>query len=366
MRVRLHQKTGYGKNATVWLLTVAFLLWRGGGLTLLVRADTQQGSDPVALLAEGLTACSESIDLQGASLTPSELGRIYAELLLDRPELFHVAARLSYTYRDLWVEGELLRVVERVYPSYTLTGTALTAARALYRATLTALLGEMDVSRGETHPGEAERVLWIHDLLADRYAYDTRPAGNADAYTLLRDGVGVCQAYALVFLALCRGAGLEADVVVSATMDHAWNHVRVDGVWYHVDVTRDDPIPSTGGREEVNHTRLLRSDGGMAVLGYHGYSCAAGHSCTDTRFESDGGGRLDGISTPLTPISTGWIGVGDGEGIVGVRFSETGIFVGEVGDVNVDGRTDPVDLLALYDPALPDAWRTWMREKLMG
>jgi hypothetical protein len=54
------------------------------------------------------------------------------------------------------------------------------------------------------------------------------------------------------------------------------------------------------------------------------------------------------------------------EGIVGVKFRENGVFVGKMGDVNVDGRTDPVDLLALYDPALPDAWRTWMREKLMG
>lgn len=362
MRISHRKRTGYRKNATVLLLTVAFLFWWGGTRPLPVSAETA-ASDPAAILSAGLTACREAIDLRDASLPVSELGRVYQALLLDRPELFHVAPRLSYGYTD---RGGV-RTVTEVYPVYTLTGEALTAARALYRDTITATLTEMEAVFGDGPRTEADTVLYLHDYMAHRYAYDTRPEAeaNADAYTLLRDGRGICQAYALTFLALCRGAGLEADLVVSDAMDHAWNHVRVEGEWYHVDVTRDDPIPAEGGSPAVNHTRLLRSDGGMAALGYYGYSCPAGHTCTSDRFETAEGGGLDGFCTPLIHVETAWVGMGANGGIVGVKFTENGVLVGEMGDVNLDGSTDPRDLLALYDPRAAEAWREGVRGRLV-
>ena len=154
--------------------------------------------------------------------------------------------------------------------------------------------------------------------------------------------------------------------MVSPAMDHAWNHVRVDGEWYHVDVTRDDPIPAEGGSPAVNHTRLLRSDGGMAALGYYGYSCPVEHTCTSDRFETAEGGGLDGFCTPLIHVKTAWVGMDANGGIVGVKFTENGVLVGEMGDVNLDGSTDPGDLLALYDPRAVEAWREWMRGELVA
>lgn len=359
MRSLRRQKTGYRKNATVLLLTVAFLFGWAGALPLPAAAETAAADR----LLTGLTACAERIDLRDASLSPAELGRLYTTLRLDHPALFHVAPRFSYGY----TQADGVRTVTEVYPVYTLTGAELTAARAFYRETVASVLTEMEAVFGDTLHTEADTVLYLHDLLAHRYAYDTRADGaaNADAYTFFRDGVGVCQAYALAFTALCEGAGLEAHTVVSDAMDHAWNHVRVEGEWYHVDVTRDDPIPAEGGAPAVTHTRLLRSDGGMEAMGYYGYTCTAGCACTSDRFEAEGGGALDGFRTPLTRLAAGWIGVDARGGIVGVKFTENGIFVGEMGDANVDGRTDPADLLAVYDPALPEAWRAWLREKMV-
>ncbi len=365
MRERLYKKTGYGKNATVLLLTVAFLFCRAKGLFLTVsaeEADTPRAK-ATALLLDGLLDCADVLELGTAELPAERLGEVYGDLLRSYPELFHVAMRLSYT--TYWREG--VRLVGEVYPTYNLTGDALTTARQAYREEVSDLLAELDTAFRDRFPTEAETVLWIHDTLADRYAYDTRPEGeaNAAAYRFFTEGRGICQAYALAFAALCRGAGLEAHLVVSESMDHAWNHVRVDGIWYHVDVTRDDPIPAEGGAPAVHHRRFLRSDGGMNVLGYFGYSCSGGHACTDTRFETAEGGILEGFSTPLTYTRAGWVGM-DGEGsIVGIKFTKKGVFVGQVGDVNVDGSTDPADLLGMYDPTLPEAWRNWMRERLI-
>ena len=371
MRSSQLQRTGYLKNATVLLLTAAFLFGWVASSPLPAAAETAAHADPAAILLEGLTDCREAIDLSGASLPVAELGRVYLTILHSHPELFHVALRLSYSY----TERDGTRTVAEVYPAYTLTGDALTAARAYYRDTLAAILAEMELTFGSHLRTEADTVLYLHDCLADRYAYDTRAespnadpprAANADAYTFLRDGVGVCQAYALTFLALCRGAGLEADLVVSDAMDHAWNHVRVDGVWYHVDVTRDDPIPAAEGADEVNHLRILRSDGGMEALGYHGFSCAAGHTCTDTRFETAEEGTGWGIFSQKLVFSGGkWLGMDENGGVVAVKLQKTGVFVGQVGDADQNGAVDPADLLALYDPNLPAGWREWARGRLV-
>ena len=369
MRRRSLQNKGYRKNAAALLLAVAFLFGRWACCPLQISAaeGNPLASSPEEALLAGLLACESVVDLSAYALPTAELGRLYADLLYETPELFHVALRLSFSSREATINGVAVRTVAEVYPSYTLTGEALTAARALYRDTVGAILAEMDAILGDRPRTEAETVLYIHDLLADRYAYDTRSAGaNADAHSFFRDGVGICQAYALAFIALARGAGLEADFVSSDAMDHAWNHVRVDGVWYHVDVTRDDPIPAAEGREEVNHHRLLRSDEGMAALGYHGYSCTAGHVCTDTRFEPDGAAVLGDFHDPLTVFGSQWAGT-DGDGApVAVKVDATGMTVGKQGDMDSDGEVTPADLLAVYDSAYPEAWRGWLRERLVG
>ena len=139
MRSSHLQRTGYLKNATVLLLTAAFLFgWVASPLPVAAEAD------PAAILTEGLTACREIIDLSDSSLPVSALGQVYLTVLHSHPELFHVAPRLSYSY----TERDGTRTVAEVYPAYTLTGDALTAARAYYRDTLAAILTEMELAFG--------------------------------------------------------------------------------------------------------------------------------------------------------------------------------------------------------------------------
>ena len=168
MRGTRRQRKGYRKNAAVLLLSVAFLFCRGGGFGLPVSAAE---GDAKAALTEGLLACDAVIDLSAYALPAGELGALYAELIYGYPELFHVALRLSYTSREA-VGG---RVVAEVYPTYVMTGEELTAARVLYRDTVTALLGEMEAAFGGNLPTEAERVLtprldalepWLDYLIA--------------------------------------------------------------------------------------------------------------------------------------------------------------------------------------------------------
>ena len=59
------------------------------------------------------------------------------------------------------------------------------------------------------------------------------------------EGYGICLGYATTFQLLMDLAGVECITVVGAsygsTSDHAWNLVRLEGEWYGVDPTWNDP-----------------------------------------------------------------------------------------------------------------------------
>lgn len=65
----------------------------------------------------------------------------------------------------------------------------------------------------------------------------------------------VCEAYAKAFKVLCDGAGIPCVLVdgqarnsaSSAGEPHMWNYVQVDGGWYGVDVTWNDPLGGSSG-----------------------------------------------------------------------------------------------------------------------
>jgi hypothetical protein len=144
---------------------------------------------------------------------------------------------------------------------------------------------------------------------------------------------------------------LEVDIVTSTAMDHAWNHVRVGGTWYHVDVTRDDPIVIGEGASRVNHDRLLLSDTALDSLGYHDYACAAGHTCTDTGFQNENGtAALAAYHQPLFNLGTGWFSWETADDLPSpVAWPPDAAAVSPVpGDINRDGALTPADLLALY------------------
>ncbi len=423
-----------GKSAAVLLLAVALCFFHpleGGCGAPLPPSGTEGvragGSTPTlpavqAQLLAPLLAGEAAIDLSGLSLPVEALGPLLTALLLDEPALFFVAPRYSYSYTvhpDPTV-GTERRYAATLYPVYTLTGDALAGARAAYEAVIAGTLAEMEAIFGDRPRSEAETVLYLHDALAARASYDTRPDGEsvADAYRLLVEGVGICQAYALAFTALCRAAEVDCHVVTSPAMDHAWNHVRVGDAWYHVDVTRDDPIPPPGQAEEVHHDRLLRSDAGMATLGYHGFTCtelvtlierlegrpvtgasddatggeSGAHFCTDTRFERGAASRLTDFHASLLPLDRGglaplvWVGLpiagetaaGGGAADdtaaapedaspplpVAVRLGNGGLSRFPPGDMDGDGAATPGDVLLLYGTRFPETWRENIRRQL--
>ncbi|WP_187434430.1 transglutaminase domain-containing protein [Paenibacillus methanolicus] len=145
-------------------------------------------------------------------------------------------------------EEELLEAVRRGYaPVVSDERMAET-----YRAAQLAL-------RHVVEPGmsDYEKELAIHDYLVLHTAYDeanyrqgTVPDDSYSAYGALVKGIAVCQGYANAANLLLNMAGIEAHIVTGTVggEPHAWNKIRLEGDYYNLDVTWDDPVPDKQGR----------------------------------------------------------------------------------------------------------------------
>ena len=72
------------------------------------------------------------------------------------------------------------------------------------------------------------------------------------AYAALIDGTAVCQGYALLLYRMLLECGVECRLIAGVADNgnqiggHAWNIVKLDGKWYNVDATWDDPRQENG------------------------------------------------------------------------------------------------------------------------
>ena len=107
---------------------------------------------------------------------------------------------------------------------------------------------------------EYQKVKLIHDYIINNSSYDTS-LKKSTAYNLLVDKTAVCEGYALTAYRLFLAAGLESRIIsgMGDNQPHAWNIVKVDGKWYNIDLTWDDPV-SSNGRQLLRYDYFLKSD----------------------------------------------------------------------------------------------------------
>lgn len=129
----------------------------------------------------------------------------------------------------------------------------------------------------------------LHDYLALNNEYDMRyysggmPRISYTAYGALVNRTSVCAGYALAYERLMDQVGIPCEYVTGMTTrgSHAWNIIQIDGEWYHVDVTWDDPTPDREGY--VRYKYFLKSDKAMSR---DHISWEASHVCTSTKYDN--------------------------------------------------------------------------------
>ena len=109
---------------------------------------------------------------------------------------------------------------------------------------------------------DLEKVFYVHEWLVQNIAYDREHLsdGVQDDHNLrgaLLEGTAVCDGYAKTYALTLRKLGIIGVLVTSKDIGHAWNMVELDGNWYQVDCTWDDPVDGSDQLGYCMHKHLL-------------------------------------------------------------------------------------------------------------
>lgn len=247
--------------------------------------ETYAVSDRMRLKEDILVALQEDaerLNISSYNLTledSNEISAIYAEILNEHPELFYVEA--SYNFL---VQTNSNKIVYIVF-HYTTRSQEEKQQLAEKVKTATSFV--------KPYMKDEEKTLVLHDYLAQdcAYAYAEYLAGTLNdcehvynAYGALVNGKAVCQGYAEAYRVLLSAVGIDSEICASHyTMNHAWNVVRIDGSWYHVDVTWEDPVWNREGRSL--HTYFLLSDDEMQNREHSDWTDNI--ECTSAKYDSE-------------------------------------------------------------------------------
>lgn len=115
-----------------------------------------------------------------------------------------------------------------------------------------------------------EKVLYVHDYLCYNSSYDTSyNISSGYTYSSLILGKGLCCGYSQAMELFMRAFGIEYKEIHGNNGSHVWIQVKIDGEYYHVDPTWDDPITEVKGR--VWHKNFMLNDNEIMCTKHYGW-----------------------------------------------------------------------------------------------
>lgn len=221
------------------------------------------------VLIKGMEIQQPSFFISDYELTREEFAAVLQEVLNSSPQLFYV----NSNYR-LSIDSQT-NIVSVFRPIYSFSKNEIATMRTSFEKEADKILSGVQSSWTDV-----EKIIYIHDTLVKQSAYDLTHS-YYDAYHLLISNTAVCQGYSLAFMYFMNELGIPCEAVCSNDMGHMWNMVQVDGLWYHIDLTYDDPTPDIYGA--AIHKYLLISDEEISRLGH--YNWVSKHEANSTLYD---------------------------------------------------------------------------------
>ena len=263
---------------------VVYCLWKqmGGGETV---QDPSQGVPAGSGDLEGARSAIEAslLDMETA-IDVSAFG-VESGALLDlaedivNVENFYEPFTGYYGVTGLWCLEEAGQAAQTLYVGYGNTPESIQQQRDI-------VVKAWEILDETVEPGmsDYEIAKALHDYVVLNTAYGfpsdvPRPTAVYSGYFSLLWGCGVCTDYAMAYQLLMDMAGIPCGMVTNAS--HAWNIVQLDGEWYHVDTTWDDPTPNREGY--VRYDYFLKSD---SYMSQDHFDYESEHPCTSTKYDN--------------------------------------------------------------------------------
>ena len=245
--------------------------------------------DAVDKVANDIWDLKTNISLFEYRLNVEDVSLLLNTAIHTHPELFYVSGLSSNTTRysngKYYLDKIIVHWGKMVYDENgnytgreeTYTDDQVLAMRSSFREKAQWYLNKVDDSMSDF-----EKALVLHDALVMNSSYLV----SEEIYSLMVNGKGKCYGYSEVYSYLLAQVGVKSEIVESESMYHQWNKVEIDGKYYHVDVTWDDPgPPDVAGF--VQHDFFLLSDTAIENTEYGphtGYE--SDFPSTDTRYDN--------------------------------------------------------------------------------
>ena len=212
-----------GKEAIA--LTVSYSHSRGEILRIKRVVDTQEAMDQVI---DALVGCDETVVFRVQEMETVDFVQRIRDFVELNPDKCMELPQVTVTY---YPEIGTDQVVEVDFTYQTSRETLRSMQKTVESMFSSA---ELYVSADAT---ELEKLSLLYSFLMERFDY-TLDTSITPSYSLLRHGVGDSKAFATVYAAMCRRAGVDCQVV-SGTKDgvsHYWNVFFYEDVWHHIDL----------------------------------------------------------------------------------------------------------------------------------
>ena len=213
------------------------------GSTSSLTSDTVRPEVVAAVrdrIRQAILECNtEFVSLWDLNVTKAEYDAAYQELI-DVCDAY-ICHWKGGTYNDHTSDG--VTYVHGFNLTFRLDDETLATYNDELSAAIQAVISQVDPAASDF-----DKILFAHDWLVYNVTYDQAGADDTSGMGVWRTPLGalkygdaVCSGYSSAFAMLLNAMGIECKFVESQAMNHSWNAVLLDGSWYYVDVTYDDP-----------------------------------------------------------------------------------------------------------------------------
>lgn len=246
------------------------------------------------------------IDISSFGIKTTEIETLILYYIFEDPSLFFVGSEVSYSYYNgaiTYLEVEISNDAAK--------------KKAEYTKKISDIVSNVDLTWSDL-----EKALFLHDYICENFSYDTSYK-IYDAYSMLVNKKGVCQAYSLLYKELLRQVGVQSEYVSSNSMNHGWNIVKIGSKWYHVDVTWDDPIPDRYSM--VSHKYFLMSDTEAVNKAHNNWrmNCTS-VKCDSTAFDKT---KWKNSESPFVNFDGEWYFVYDNDTVFGLYKTDFASYI---------------------------------------
>lgn len=189
-----------------------------------------------------LTTGESNIDVSGFNFDKDTFVSYMSALYNYEPMSFLIATNFNYTHNKTIVTG--LQVTNNFSPD--LAVMAMSRFKADVNNCIKGIHGDWS---------DEAKLLYVYDYIANNFVYD-ETLSSSGVYSLITERRGVCQSFTLFASAVLTALGFTHDTVVSESINHIWNRVKLGGQWYNIDFTWSN-LNVLGN---CNHDYFLRSD----------------------------------------------------------------------------------------------------------